>query len=49
MSEHNIVLVVQKTVKANNFLDKMHNVIDFETYFLKEIPQLMNYWKQYHD
>lgn len=49
MSEHNIVLVVQKTVKAKNLLDKMHNVIDFETYFLKEIPQLMNYWKQYND
>lgn len=49
MSEHNIVLVVLKDIKACNSLEKLHNVIDFETYFLQEIPQLMQYWKKHND
>lgn len=49
MSEHNIVLVVLKTVKSDKSLKKMHNIIDFETYFLNEIPQLMKYWEQHND
>lgn len=48
MAEHNIILVVTKSTKANHILNTMHNVIDFETYFLKEIPLLMDYWRQHN-
>ena len=44
MSKHNLILVVPKNVKQNQSLIKKHNVIDFETFFLEEIPDKINYW-----
>ena len=44
MSKHNLILVVPKNVKHNQSLIKKHNIIDFETYFLEEIPDKINYW-----
>lgn len=49
MSEHNIVLVVTRDVKQKTSLNKMHNIIDFEAYFTKEIPQIMAYWRCNND
>lgn len=43
MKEHNIILVVYKSVKEN--LKEFQSVISFEEYFTKEIPAIMEYWK----
>lgn len=45
MRQHNVVLVVPKDVKAKPALQKMQNIIDFESYFLQEIPEKLRYWK----
>ncbi|MBD3843366.1 MAG: hypothetical protein IE909_16090 [Campylobacterales bacterium] len=45
MSQHNIILVVPKKIKAQQKLSSKQSVIDFETYFLKEIPLIMDYWR----
>ena len=45
MSQHNIILVVPKKIKEQQKLIAKQSVIDFETYFLKEIPVIMDYWK----
>ncbi|CUU74314.1 type II restriction endonuclease [Campylobacter hyointestinalis] len=47
MSEHNIVLVVFDSVKAN--LRDFRNVISFETYFTNEIPDILKYWDRAND
>jgi hypothetical protein len=44
MAQHNIVLVVLNSVKQKATLSARHSIIDFETYFLIEIPQVMSYW-----
>lgn len=44
MSKHNLILVVPKKVKNNQTLIKKQNIINFETYFLEEIPDKINYW-----
>ena len=44
MRQHNIVLVVLDRVKANKKLLSRHNVIDFETYFKIEVPNILEYW-----
>ena len=46
MAQHNIVLVVLNSVKQNKALKDKKSIIDFETYFLKEIPNIMKYWDQ---
>ncbi|VEJ44901.1 type II restriction endonuclease [Bartonella vinsonii] len=45
MNKHNIVIVVLNTVKNQEKILHNHSVIDFETYFLKELPEMFNYWK----
>lgn len=45
MGQHNIVLVVLNSVKAQPHLASLHSVVDFETYFLQEIPDILRYWK----
>lgn len=45
MSQHNIILVVPKDVKNQEKLKSKQSVIDFETYFTREIPLVMSYWK----
>ncbi len=44
MRQHNVVLVVPKSVKAQASLLKMPNIIDFESYFLEEIPEKLRFW-----
>ena len=46
MAQHNIVLVVLDSVKAQAKLMNKRSIIDFETYFLKEIPKVMDYWRE---
>lgn len=46
MAEHNIVIVVTSDVKKRASLVNKRNIIDFETYFHKEIPNVMNYWSE---
>lgn len=43
MAMHNIILVVLKNIKETKF-SKDHNVISFEYYFYKNIPEVLNYW-----
>lgn len=45
MRQHNVVLVIPKAVKAKPSLLKMPNIIDFESYFLEEIPEKLRFWK----
>ncbi|WP_208442259.1 type II restriction endonuclease [Bartonella raoultii] len=49
MNKHNIVLVVLNTVKNLEKISCNHSVIDFETYFLEELPEIFNYWKNQSD
>jgi len=44
MSNHNVILVVYDDVKTTSALSEMHNVISFEDYFYKEIPDKLKYW-----
>lgn len=46
MRHHNVVLVVPKAVKAQSSLVKMPNIIDFESYFLEEIPEKLKFWSK---
>ncbi|OEY74141.1 restriction endonuclease [Haemophilus quentini] len=46
MGTHNIVLVVLNEVKNQKHLKDKRSVIDFESYFLDEIPNIMKYWKK---
>lgn len=48
MGNHNIVLVVPQNVKKQAHLKDKRSVIDFESYFLEEIPNVMQYWKKYN-
>lgn len=45
MAEHNIVLVVLNDVKQQDNLVRRRTVITFESYFLKELPEMFKYWK----
>ncbi len=47
MSTSNIILVVYREVKSLEHNINAHPVMDFETYFLKEVPTYLAYWK--HD
>ncbi len=46
MGNHNIVLVVLKSVKQQPHLINKRSIIDFETYFLEEIPTIIEYWNK---
>lgn len=46
MNNHNIVLVVPREVKQKKHLSDRRSVIDFETYFLEEIPNIFKYWNK---
>jgi len=46
MAMHNIILVVLKNIKETKF-SKDHNVISFEYYFYKNIPEVLNYWDKW--
>lgn len=41
--QYNITLVLYKRAKIKTFTEHS-NVIDYETFFLKEIPHILNYW-----
>lgn len=44
MGNHNIVLVVLNSVKNQPHLKDKRSIINFENYFLEEIPNVMKYW-----
>lgn len=44
MGSHNIVLVVLDDVKEQEHLKDKRSIISFESYFLDEIPNMVNYW-----
>ncbi len=44
MKQHNITVVVYKEVK--NKLNDYRNLISFEDYFFREIPNVLNYWDE---
>lgn len=44
MGNHNIVLVVINSVKNQPHLKDKRSIINFENYFLEEIPNIMKYW-----
>ncbi|OCG31521.1 restriction endonuclease [Gilliamella sp. Bim1-2] len=44
MGQHNIIIVVLNSVKISKKLASRHNVIDFETYFNRDIPSVLSYW-----
>ncbi|WP_439328403.1 type II restriction endonuclease [Lonepinella sp. BR2357] len=46
MGNHNIVLVVLNAVKQQAHLKNKRSIIDFESYFLDEIPAIMTYWSK---
>lgn len=46
MNNHNIVPVVPQSIKKQPHLKDKRSVIDFESYFLEEIPNVMKYWKK---
>lgn len=43
MHQYNITLVLYKRAKTKTFAEHA-NVIDYETFFLKEMPYILNYW-----
>ena len=45
MANHNVILVVYKSVKEHSSLFNKRNVISFEDFFFSEIPQTLEYWK----
>lgn len=46
MANHNVILVVYKEVKEQKTLNKKRNVVSFEDYFFKEIPENLRYWTE---
>lgn len=46
MANHNVILVVYKDVKVQKSLANKRNVVSFEDYFFKEIPENLKYWKE---
>ena len=44
MANHNVILVVYKSVKLGDNLKNKRNVISFEDYLFDEIPEIFNYW-----
>jgi len=44
MNQYNITVVLYSTEKVSKFSDK-ENVQDFQTFFLKEMPHIISYWK----
>ncbi len=46
MSNHNIVLVVLDEVKKQAHLSDKRSIINFESYFLDEIPNILKFWNK---
>lgn len=44
MAKHNIVLVVRNDVKNRDEMKDRRSIIDFETYFLNELPETLKFW-----
>lgn len=44
MAKHNIVLVVRNDVKNRNEMKHRRSIINFETYFLNELPEMLKFW-----
>lgn len=46
MANHNVILVVSQDVKMQAALKGKRNVVSFEDYFYKEIPEILKYWNE---
>lgn len=46
MAEHNVIIVVPKSIKNSDHLRTRHNIISFEDYFFDKIPQVISYWEK---
>ncbi len=46
MAQHNIILVVLAEIKKQPRLANKRSIIDFETYFKHEIPEVLSYWER---
>ena len=46
MANHNVILVVYHDVKDQQVLRNKRNVVSFEDYFFKEIPENLKYWQE---
>lgn len=46
MANHNVILVVYHEVKDQQVLRNKRNVVSFEDYFFKEIPENLKYWQE---
>ena len=44
MAKHNIVLVVRNDLKNTEKMKDKRSIIDFETYFLNELPETLKFW-----
>lgn len=44
MARHNIVLVVRNDIKNSDTMKDRRSIIDFETYFLDELPATLKFW-----
>jgi len=44
MAKHNIVLVVKNDIKNADKMKDKRSIIDFETYFLDELPTILKFW-----
>lgn len=44
MARHNIVLVVRNDIKNADAMKEKRSIIDFETYFLDELPATLKFW-----
>ena len=45
MGQHNVTIVVPKSVAGNEKLANLKNIISFEEYFFEEIPSMLKYWE----
>jgi len=46
MANHNVILVVYKSVKMDKKLINKRNVVSFEDYLFDEIPGILEYWQK---
>lgn len=46
MAKHNIILVVKNDIKNTEKMKDKRSIIDFETYFLDELPKILEFWKK---
>jgi hypothetical protein len=46
MANHNIIVVVYDWVANSDSLKSMENIVSFEDYLFKEIPNVLSFWNE---